>query len=472
MNLRTTLVLLIVLLAVGAGWWLTRSLPDTPAPSTQTDDGPTPIFPADVLKPQRIDRIEITQPGRPDVVLEQVRGRWRMTEPIAFEADAKTINQLIATLAAFADLGPAQGAAVDGSDAIAQLVLTGSDTTHTVFLGPRVGGGMGSILRGNQSPRLVADTLHGFFERYDPTDLLSKQLATPTAYGTTRFTVTTPQATTHLEQIDDQWYIDGDTAQPALNHPVAGYADIAGYLNIPSATPIERFVVQPGADLSPYGLRRPSVRIDYETPGLDGETDTSTLLIGSPTDAQRTSYFATYFHEGETRPVVFVLPAEFSIVMAKSADDFRDPRLFTTPPLEIERIEVRGEENWAINLTDERGSIITPSRSISGDAALLRERVTALVTANAKGYMDPAEVDAEPYPPVTISVVPTLGRPAERVTFYYWDSTPQLANEAGEQHVIAIRESETRGMLIPWIAFEQLGDLEVKEALIERDGNS
>ncbi|MEM9414483.1 MAG: DUF4340 domain-containing protein [Planctomycetota bacterium] len=472
MNLRTTLVLFIVLLAVGAAWWLTRSLPDTPAPTENTADEPKTIFPADSLRPQRIDRIEITQTNKPPVVLEQERGHWRMVEPIRFDADAKIVNQLITTLAAFADLGPAPGAAIDGSDAIAQLALTGKDTEHTVRLGPRVGGGMGALQRDGQTPRLVNDTLHGFFERYDPTDLLSKQLATPSAYSTSRFTITTPQSNTRLQRIDEQWYIDADTAQPALSEPVDGYPDVAGYLNIPNANPIERFVIQTGDDLAPYGLAQPSVRIDYEVPGSDGQTKSSSLLIGSPTDAQNTSYFATYFQEGDLRPVVFVLPAEFSIVMAKSADDFRDPRLFTTPPLEIERIDVQGEDNWTLHLTDDRGSIITPARSISGDAARLRERVAALAGATAKGYMSPADVEDEPYPPVTITVVPTLGRPAERVTFYYWDSTPQLENEDGELHVIAVREGETVGMLIPWRVFEQFGELGMNEELIQLNGGS
>ncbi|MFI4860200.1 MAG: DUF4340 domain-containing protein [Phycisphaerales bacterium JB063] len=461
MNLRTTLVLLIVLAAVAGAWWLTRALPDNPAPTTNTQNEPTPLFPPGTLKPQQVTRLEITQPGKPTVALEQHRGRWRMTQPLAFNADNKTINQLLSTLAAYADLGPAPAAAPDGSDAIAQLTLTQNNNTQTLRLGPRVGGGMAPLQHNDHPPRLVADTLHGFFERYDPTDLLDKQLQTPTAYQTSRLTITTPQHTTHLQQINDRWYLNADTTQPALDTPVPGYVDVPGYLNIPNANPIDRFVISQSQDLAPYGLNRPSVRIDYESPNPDDTTTASTLLVGSPTDARRTHYFATYFQQGETRSPVFVLPAEFSIVLAKTPDDFRDPRLFTLAPTDLQTLtlETPGQPAWSLDLTDEQGSLLAPARSIAGDAAQRRETIAALCQATAQGYLNPSDIPADPHPPITLTLTPTLDRPAQRVTLYTWDSAPALLDDAREQHLIAIREGETQGLRIPQSLLDQLQQL-------------
>lgn len=467
MNARTTAVLVLVLLAVGAAWWFTRGQTASPPPPPPgAGDDTAPFIAAGTLQPERIERVEIERPRHNPVVLERTRGRWRMTQPVVFDADGRTVEQLITTLSALADLGPAEPDALgDTSETTLTLYERGGET-YTFGFGPRLGGGIAPIASGDAEPRLVADRLHDFFERYDPTDLLSKQLATPSAFATTAFTVTTPGGTVNLTEGDGRWHINNDPAQPALGEPIAGYIDIAGYLNIPNATPIERFVTGPIKDLAPYGLTRPLIRIDYESLKPDGTATTTALLIGSPTDSTATAYFASYQTEYQRQPVVFVLPAEFSIVMAKSADDFRDPRVFRTPPVEIDLVAFGSE--WSLALTDDRGSIIAPRRATFGDAALLRDRLAGLLEATAVGYINVIMLESTGEPPITVTVTPTLGRPAEVVTFHDIADLPDIANDEGTPYCVAVREGESIGLIIPYSAVERFGDIETMDLPIER----
>lgn len=464
MNPRTTLILVVLLAAIGGAWWLTRGQADAPPPPLGgMPDDPVALFDAGEFEAQRITSITITRPGRAPVVIEKQRGRWRMTRPVAFAADDRTVTQFLQTIASYADLGETEQGSREPQAEVTLDRTAGQPLT--LKFGQRVGGGMARLTVGEQPARLVEGRIHDFLERFDPTDLLSKKLEAPSGYTTTAFTVTTPDGSTRLEQADGLWFIDGDPAQPALSEPVPGYIDVDGYLNIPNATSIERFEPLPNAPRSAYGLDRPRVRIDYDATDTTGEPFRGTLLIGGPADTQGTLYYATYFRDGDANPVVFVLPADFSVVMAQPTDRFRDPRLFTLAPEQLDRIVVDGD--WVLTLTDEEGSIIGPGRTLDRTTTALRDRVTIIAEASAHGY---GTVNPQAFTNGIFSITlhPIGGGAPQRVRLYPPHAYKTEATDPDRRDYLAVREGESVGLLIPVEVLQALSDLEVMDIPLER----
>ncbi len=461
MNPRTTLILVVLLAAIGAAWWLTRGQADAPPPET-TPQGPVALFEAGEFEHPLVTSITINWPGREPVRLEKQRGRWRMTSPVAFAADDRTVGQFLQTIAGYADLGATEA---NSNAPQAEVTVTMADQTLVLRFGERVGGGMARLAVGDRPARLVEGRIHDFLERFDPTDLLSKKLEAPTGYTTDAFTVTTLDGSTRLELADGRWLIDGDPAQPALGEPVPGYIDIDGYLNIPNATSIERFEPLPNAPPSAYGLDRPRVRIDYEAADTTGAPFRSTLRVGGPADTEGTLYYATYAHAGDDSPVVFVLPAEFSVVMAQPTDRFRDPRLFTLAPEQIARIVVEGD--WTLDLTDERGSIIGPGRPLDRTMTGLRDRVTMLAEATAKGY---GTVNPQAFTNGIFSITldPIGGGETQRVRLFPPHAYTTEAPDPDRRDYLAVREGESVGLLISIEVLQGLSDLELMDIPLER----
>ena len=451
MKLRTTLILLIVLTLIGGAWWLTRGLGDAPATDPGvTDPKPIALFPQDTLDVAKIDCFEITRPGKDTAVFTRTRGRWQLTEPVVFGADASTVNQLLQSIAALRDLGPAQ---TDGRTAspIATVTLHGDGEPRQLYFQETVGGGLAIIRVGAAEPRLIDDILHGFFRRYDPVDLLSKQLATPNAYNTDSVIIYSREGETRLDHADGQWVLNEDPGQLALSEPVEGCIDVAGYLNIPNATKIEAFIPLSQSTTHPaaYGLDPASarIRIAYRYRTTDGQNRQTTLSIGAPVDAQGNSYYAMLSAPDQASAVVFVLSAEFSIVLAKEADDFRDPRVFSLLPIQAERIELLGV--WSLPLTDERGNLLDPRRARPISLAALREALTPLLSARSRDYVSDWQNTGRWEPTARVRVTPTLGGEPELVTFYRQLLPDESADtEPGDERYLAVRDQESVGMLI------------------------
>jgi len=460
MKLRTTLILLAVLAVVGGAWWLTRGLTDAPPEEpADTTPEPTALFPEGTLDLAKIDRFDIVRPDGSHTTFTKNRGRWWITYPVWFSADDTTVRQLLQSVAALRDLGPAE----PGGEAnpTATISLYGDGDTRVILFDDTLGGGLGRVRVDNRGPRLVGDVLHDFLKRYDPVDLLSNQLNLPNAYNTLAFTLTTRDDRIEFRQHDGRWFIDDTYGQPVLDEPVEGCIDIAGYLNIPNATKIERFVPVAVANNNPtaYGLDDPEarVRIDYFYNAGDGQTRSATLTIGAPADPERNSYYAAVSEPGQPGSAVFVLPAEFSIVLSKTMTDFIDPRVYSITPAQVGRVELLGA--WSLPLADERGSLIDPRRARSGSYAELRSVLEPLLSARSRDYQNYWETRGRWREAARLRIVPTLGGEPELVTFFKpAPPSDTAAQEPGDTDYLALREHESVGMRIP---------AELVEALIE-----
>ena len=90
-----TLAAFALLAAVVTALLLQRAQTDPHAPSAQPVAPPlTGAFP-----PADAERLTVAEPGKPDVVLEQQAGVWRIVQPVADRADQKNVEGTLAMLA-------------------------------------------------------------------------------------------------------------------------------------------------------------------------------------------------------------------------------------------------------------------------------------------------------------------------------------------------------------------------------------
>ena len=92
MNFRTTILLLIVLIAAGAMLLLTRDrIPQSNKQQVENTEG-TRIL--DVPSAQ-VNKLMITPAGEQPIVLERDGVNWKLTAPVNAPAEATTVTQLV-----------------------------------------------------------------------------------------------------------------------------------------------------------------------------------------------------------------------------------------------------------------------------------------------------------------------------------------------------------------------------------------
>ncbi|MEM9021310.1 MAG: hypothetical protein AAGC44_12150, partial [Planctomycetota bacterium] len=148
MNLKTTLILLTALLAIGsAAWWLSRSDPGVPQPPERNSNAQRPpLLPPEVINLKRLDRIVFHRRSVKHELLRTPTG-WRMVTPVNHPASAAAIQ-------AFADqLGALTHDPQDASDRMKilhaaddSITLASGDTEVNIILEDELGGGYGWIV--------------------------------------------------------------------------------------------------------------------------------------------------------------------------------------------------------------------------------------------------------------------------------------------------------------------------------------
>ncbi len=87
-RLLVNLVLAAILVALGLFTWL------RPGP------GPHPEYRLSTQTPATVRQMTISRPGQPDLVLEKAPSGWRLTVPVAAQANEQTVNGVLRLLSA------------------------------------------------------------------------------------------------------------------------------------------------------------------------------------------------------------------------------------------------------------------------------------------------------------------------------------------------------------------------------------
>ena len=414
MNFRTTLILLALLAGTAVAYWLTRDTDTAAMPRGDENLAVELLLAQSEFRFERINHFTLERPGKPTIDLAKTAGQWHMTTPGRFNINISKFDQLLTALRSI-EVVERQSTSPTSHEELATVTLHAGDDLLTLHFGSQIGNGLGRIhLNETDDTYIIKDDLHNLLTSLAPSAMLASRLSTPTDIVSRRIEIISDRGEVTLHRINSKWYLDEQGRERALSEPLDDYIDVAGYLNIPNASDIVKFESLPAGDLASYGFSHPRLVVRYTYVDTDFTTKTSVLTIASPYDSSGKNYYATYTMQDDPQPVVFVLPAEFSIVMARIADEFRDPRLIETHPAKIAslRIEPAGAAPVELSFTSDQAEATGLPEGAQLNQARANELINALATGRAMAYeplpLDQGEVLS------TVTVSPHIGSHSER----------------------------------------------------------
>jgi hypothetical protein len=450
MNIRTTLVLVVLLLAMGLYFYyveLNAPIPDGTSSSvtTQNTQG-TALF---GIAPPSSDVVTKITIQRGDKIVELVKENadWFQTKPVRFALNNNAVESIIndaANLRYIDQFTPGDGdvpalADVKLDPPQAQITLAGADISWTIKLGRKLPGGNSYVMLGDEDQVfVVGDGLYSAAVDAKVGAWRKTSIDAPKAALTDRIILQKDGGEISLNKIDGQWFIGSQATQRAGEDKVAALVDAVGTIWI------DDFVSDDPEDLSLYGLDQPRLTLLLRTPAQtgadDGEADlgvqganTLGLRVGLPTDLKEEKYFATWSPTEKPSSVVFTISKSKLESLSKSVDDLRDPRVVTSRPTEVRElvIERRGQANVHLVRGGQALEFATegnPGYGLDFNAATdLLEKISELTS---EIYVGDYTVSAPAAATVSLSL---RGAGATEVIKLYHD----------EEHYLAVRSSET-----------------------------
>jgi hypothetical protein len=214
-------------------------------------------------KPEEIEALEL-HAGGTDIRLQRQDGGWRMEQPIQTRGDGMAIGALAASLVgaraertleelprSLADYG------LDKPELVVRFRARGDSQWRRLEFGGKNPTGAWAYVRVDEKPQviLVPDALRGEL-RKTALDLRDKSVMDVEAEKVTRLVV----------QRGAQEPLELRRGPPwEIVRPVKARADewrVTGLVRRVAAAKAKAFAAEPAADLKPYGLDRPSVRLE------------------------------------------------------------------------------------------------------------------------------------------------------------------------------------------------------------------
>ncbi len=370
MNFKTTLVLLVLLIAVGGYFffieWGKPSGYDLRERqrSADSDSGlGKPVFDDDALTADSIRVIQIDHGGQAVTVTREEDG-WYQTAPVRFALEgliAQEVARQFANLRAVQRLEPGDPATpttqqmgLDKPRAVVTVHV--GDKQWTLHLGRLTLGGRGYVqVDGADTVYVVDAFLHGVVLDQPITQWRTKSLNLPQASGAEHIELHQKDGVIGLSKVDGRWRFDhqGQGIQRASAEAVQDLVLAVGRLGI------EKFIADNPDDLVTYGLDRPTMTFVIQTPP-PAPTDTyppdqpaapttHTLRIGN-TDLQGAARYAVLTQDGEQASVVFTLNAGSAEALATTPDKLRDPRVIVARQQDIRELVVQQDSATTLNL--------------------------------------------------------------------------------------------------------------------------
>lgn len=284
-----------------------------------------------------VEEIEVERQGLKLVALKQAMGNWKLTAPVAADADAAKTSQLVGGLAGLEAVEFVSNAAkpeeLEGQYGLGQSALTvrlklAGGKAETLLVGKQNGTKPEFYAKRASDPAVfvvkkeLKDTLDQDSLVYRPLQLWQVLTADITALRVQK----EGQPEYQLAKGDKDWKLSGPFAAAAAPAQVLPLTDaLAG----PRA---ERYVEHAAKDLAKYGLDKPYLRLTVSVKEGDKTKDRG-LLVGKPADAPAGARYAK-LADGEA---VFVV-ADKVLAADKAALDLLDRQLVALPPDSIERV--------------------------------------------------------------------------------------------------------------------------------------
>jgi hypothetical protein len=447
MNFRTTLVLL-VLVAIGAGLWLYTSA-RRPIAEEKPDTGESEQPPTRyVLDPRpeadQVVRVEFERRDQPTLVFERSEKEdqpgqmsdWRMVAPLDSATETYRVDGLARLLTGLqyqrsfkASEGEVSVADAGLDPPRATLKLTDSDgNEYAAEIGKKVALSNDTYVRvaGTEEIMVVARDMSPDLER-KVNDYRAKRLITLTAGDARNIHIDHEGQTYDFSRgSDGQWVINQPVKSYALNDKVRALAEALGRVRV------SEFVDDAPASLGPYGLEKPLLTITVVT-------EKTKEVKPEPENAEEP---ATQPSEPEFETVV----GEYTLLVGDFADLKSTTRYVKLP-----------DQPWVASATQQQLDPLIPKLSELRDPAVTRVKaddVTRLeltldgetttlekVDGDWKGTGDLAELET--------AAVKTLLEAFEDINAIDYIDHPQDLAEYGLDHPRAVLTVSTSGSVQP-----------------------
>ncbi len=461
MNLKATLILLVLFALAVAAYLLTRggaaSQPPAKPGEAARDRLDTALLDPNWLGSE-LQGFTLRKDGRDVVTLEKQAGQWRITHPHAFPADGRAVDELLSLLASLT--GVANTEQPGGALASRVLSLHTAEQHEAIRLNMQehLGAGRGSVLVSGPDGSSVyrtEDTLHKLFESLDARVFFAKSLDAPLMATTDRVQFTHADRASLLVQQEGRWWIDlGEQRQRAWDKGETGRPGVGDYFELIDAIQIiEHQPYDPAAGLAPFGLDRPLIRVTLVPQGAP-DSNTKEIRVGVPADPGDQTRYVSYGTAGDPRPAVFTVDSRFALPLGKNATDFRDPRVTDTAVALIGGIDLNApdaEPSSIIFHGDEVGPRIHHGAvSAALSAKRCEDMLQRLTNARALAFIP---IDPGWKPVLNVVIHPRLSDEPQAITVY---SDPE--SSADQPTVLVQRSNETVSMRIDQSAVEGLID--------------
>lgn len=461
MNFKTTLFLLVLLAIVGVFFFWDMDHPGEDMDAPTVDQTKQPLLDARKFDKDKIASMTIEKDGKTITIIKN-GSEWQQTTPVIFKLNSWSASQpgeKALALTYTEKLAPGKKGAPTLADVnldkpLATVSLKFSDQTpQQIFkLGRQGIGGRGYLmLNDDASLYVVSDDLHKAILDDDINDWRNKSLKAPAEGQVTQVTKIDSHGTLQMIKADGNWAFGGEHAGRVSRESVSG---LLGAIN---GIYISKFVADKPADLSAYGLDKPTVKLIMQLPPVDSKpaTDESksddkqeekaavkdttpryqTFIIGSAVDLKNERYFATFADGQGVGDVVFEISKADYDKFDKNADSLRDAQLTPLVSGDVTKIVVsRGQDvTLQLNKGPEGWGYGDPKPGYGLDQELATQLLATITDAKAQSFVVNPKFSTEPLLKVILGAT---GRASDDVLAVY---------DGDEKHVCVVRNNETVG---------------------------
>jgi len=351
MNLKTTLILIVLLIVVGVTAYLQFSQDTDLARQNKPDqENAQKLLSAQELDPKTISRIEIAQADEKPFALSKIDGKWWQTEPVVYPLREMAVEDLLrisSLLTVFQAFEPGEDGLpsldeLDLAPALATVKMTGDNTSVQFNLG-RVGAkgrayltlnddnSQVYVVRGTLHSQTLLAEAHNFRVRH----VKPLGMKLPASADVVIIENQDLDQRAELHRIDGRWFMNPEGTERASREAVESLIATTNEL------PIQQYITTDSDSLASFGLQpaQTSITIQANLPAENGQTQTLThqLHLGNIADIDGLSRFARWSFLGPngelggSSEVFTVLDASVS-KFREPIDELRDTRLTTLNP--------------------------------------------------------------------------------------------------------------------------------------------
>jgi hypothetical protein len=450
MKLRTTLVLLALVLGIG----LYIKFIESKRPNTEEANrraGNVVNFERD-----NIDGIVI-QNGEERIELKRADKKWRMESPVKDAADSSTIDSLLFDLEDWKREStiPAKEIETDKNKmaefglakAKLRLKLMGKEAPPEILFGNNAALENRTYVRlENSKDVLVASQSIKNAISKKAEDFRDRRLTETVATQVTRLALKSPAGEMELQKQGEHWQITKPLRARADDQKVN---DLIAQI---TTSRIAQFVTDDRGDLHPYGLSEPRGTVTIFTAD---DKNGQLLQIGGSPEKEKEQVYVRF----APRSFVFAVPKAIETVLNTKPNDLRDRRLVRFDSNQLDRITIdapgktktvlaRKGENWTI----------ASRKNEPANAAEARRLIDTLSNEQVTKFVEDVSSDLPKY---------GLDKPQLTVTLSSYASENTAETTAGEHALATIAFGKIEGDNV----FARVGDepfvVAVRKALLD-----